>query len=138
MAVYSAQYPFGGGCKGDMVEKLHTPIGNFGYQVYQAILVVICEWIFLAGVQHRKHFKNFKCWLVMVFMCSCRITGIFRKMWNMWLYWYFYVVFRSRNYSKILMGYSVLMWFLWIKEVEKRHNYGIIKPQIRRCRLCHK
>ncbi|MDY6329391.1 MAG: hypothetical protein SPL51_07890 [Lachnospiraceae bacterium] len=43
VAVYSAQYPFGGGCNGDMVEKLHTPIGNFGYQVYQAILVVICE-----------------------------------------------------------------------------------------------
>lgn len=61
MAVYSAQYPFGGGCNGDMVEKLHTPIGNFGYQVYQAILVVICECIFFAGVQHRKHFKNFKC-----------------------------------------------------------------------------
>ena len=38
VAVYSAQYPFGGGCNGDVVEKLHTPIGNFGYQVYRAIL----------------------------------------------------------------------------------------------------
>ena len=38
VAVYSAQYPFGGGCNGDLVEKLHTPIGNFGYQVYRAIL----------------------------------------------------------------------------------------------------
>lgn len=38
VAVYSAQYPFGGGCNGDVVEKLHTPISNFGYQVYRAIL----------------------------------------------------------------------------------------------------
>ena len=38
VAVYSAQYPFGGGCNADIVEKLHTPIGNFGYQVYRAIL----------------------------------------------------------------------------------------------------
>lgn len=38
VAVYSAQYPFGGGCNGDVVEKLHTHIGNFGYQVYRAIL----------------------------------------------------------------------------------------------------
>ena len=38
VAVYSAQYPFDGGCNGDVVEKLHTPIGNFGYQVYRAIL----------------------------------------------------------------------------------------------------
>lgn len=38
VAVYSAQYPFGGGCNADVVEKLHTPIGNFGYQVYRAIL----------------------------------------------------------------------------------------------------
>jgi len=36
VAVYSAQYPFGGGCNADIVEKLHTPIGNFGYQVYRA------------------------------------------------------------------------------------------------------
>ena len=38
VAVYSAQYPFGGGCNADVVEKMHTPIGNFGYQVYRAIL----------------------------------------------------------------------------------------------------
>ena len=38
VAVYSAQYPFGGGCNGEVVEKLHTPLGNFGYQVYRAIL----------------------------------------------------------------------------------------------------
>lgn len=38
VAVYSAQYPFGGVCNADVVEKLHTPIGNFGYQVYRAIL----------------------------------------------------------------------------------------------------
>ena len=38
VAVYSAEFPFGGGCSGDLVEKLHTPIGNFGYQVYRAIL----------------------------------------------------------------------------------------------------
>lgn len=38
VAVYSAEFPFGGGCNADLVEKLHTPIGNFGYQVYRAIL----------------------------------------------------------------------------------------------------
>lgn len=38
VAVYSAQYPFGRGCNADVVEKMHTPIGNFGYQVYRAIL----------------------------------------------------------------------------------------------------
>lgn len=38
VAVYSAQYPFGGGCNGDIVEKLNTPIGKLNYQTYRAIL----------------------------------------------------------------------------------------------------
>ncbi len=38
VAVYSAQYPFGGGCNADVVEKLHTPIGKLNYQTYRAIL----------------------------------------------------------------------------------------------------
>ena len=38
VAVYSAQYPFGGGCNGEVVEKLNTPIGKLNYQTYRAIL----------------------------------------------------------------------------------------------------
>ncbi|WP_448754945.1 hypothetical protein [Agathobacter sp.] len=38
VAVYSAQYPFGGGCNGDIEEKLNTPIGKLNYQTYRAIL----------------------------------------------------------------------------------------------------
>lgn len=38
VAVYSAEFPFGGGCNGDVVEKLHTPIGKLSYQTYRAIL----------------------------------------------------------------------------------------------------
>ncbi len=38
VAVYSAQYPFGEGCNGDIVEKLNTPIGKLNYQTYRAIL----------------------------------------------------------------------------------------------------
>ncbi len=38
VAVYSAQYPFGGGCNGDIVEKLNTPIGKLNYQTYRSIL----------------------------------------------------------------------------------------------------
>lgn len=38
VAVYSAQYPFGGGCNGDIVEKLNTPVGKLNYQTYRAIL----------------------------------------------------------------------------------------------------
>ncbi len=38
VAVYSAQYPFGEGCNGDVVEKLNTPIGKLNYQTYRAIL----------------------------------------------------------------------------------------------------
>ena len=38
VAVYSAEYPFGGGYNADVVEKLNTPIGKFNYQTYRAIL----------------------------------------------------------------------------------------------------
>lgn len=38
VAVYSAQYPFGGGCNADVVEKLNTPIGKIDYSTYRAIL----------------------------------------------------------------------------------------------------
>lgn len=38
VAVYSAQYPFGGGCNGEVVENLNTPIGKLNYQTYRAIL----------------------------------------------------------------------------------------------------
>lgn len=38
VAVYSAQYPFGGGCNADIVEKLNTPIGKLNYQTYRVIL----------------------------------------------------------------------------------------------------
>ena len=38
VAVSSAQYPFGEGCNGDVVEKLNTPIGKLNYQTYRAIL----------------------------------------------------------------------------------------------------
>ena len=38
VAVYSAQYPFGGGCNADIVEKLNTPIGKLNYETYRAIL----------------------------------------------------------------------------------------------------
>lgn len=38
VAVYSAQYPFGGGCNGEVEEKLNTPIGKIDYSTYRAIL----------------------------------------------------------------------------------------------------
>lgn len=38
VAVYSAQYPFGGGCNGEVEEKLNTPIGKIDYFTYRAIL----------------------------------------------------------------------------------------------------
>ncbi len=38
VAVYSAQYPFDGGCNGEVVENLNTPIGKLNYQTYRAIL----------------------------------------------------------------------------------------------------
>lgn len=38
VAVYSAEFPFGGGCNGDVVEKLNTPIGKIDYSTYRAIL----------------------------------------------------------------------------------------------------
>lgn len=38
VAVYSAEFPFGGGCNADVVEKLNTPIGKLNYQTYRAIL----------------------------------------------------------------------------------------------------
>lgn len=38
VAVYSAEFPFGGGCNADVVEKLNTPIGKIDYSTYRAIL----------------------------------------------------------------------------------------------------
>lgn len=38
VAVYSAEYPFGGGCNSEVEEKLNTPIGKLNYQTYRAIL----------------------------------------------------------------------------------------------------
>lgn len=38
VAVYSAEFPFGGGCNSEVEEKLNTPIGKLNYQTYRAIL----------------------------------------------------------------------------------------------------
>ena len=38
VSIYSAEFPFGGGCNGEVEEKLNTPIGKLNYQTYRAIL----------------------------------------------------------------------------------------------------
>lgn len=38
VSMYSSEFPFGGGCNADVVEKLNTPIGKIDYTTYRAIL----------------------------------------------------------------------------------------------------
>ena len=38
VAIYSAEFPFGGGSNGEVEEKLNTPIGKIDYSTYRAIL----------------------------------------------------------------------------------------------------